>query len=1177
MLNKLNITSWNIQSRDGLNGNKLYDPEFTKLLTPSDIFCLQECRKPIKIPKFICLNNQRPNNNGGGVAICYSRKLAGGIKEYKTKNKSDILAIILDKSFFSLKKDTLLITCYIPPQSSKYLRKNEIQPFDDLNSLLCETADKFDMIICGDFNSRTQTINDSLLCNSIPGIDMSCNSDNTDQNIPPRNNKDTHQNGYTASFMDILSQADLRIANGRCLGDIYGELTCVNYNGASTVDYFVLNRQLLTSVISLKVRPLNEFSDHRPLTLLLKTHITCSAEQATFSFEPVPQSYKWDTSSSTSFIQSQHRDNINQLLTELSEYHICTADEVHDYNNKLTNILHTICNTSLTQTKNKTINHLNNHKWFDYECRIAKRKMNSALRQFNKSITSIHLKRNYLDARKQYRKLLKSKKKNFFTKLNEQIESSKKGSINWTAFKKLKDTTNEGTLFDDFDINTFYEFFQFLYTKTSPIDPTLKRTLKIQTDNLIDRQPLTEYLTTLNRNITAEEVKSTIKTLSNGKSVSLDLISNEMLKNLTEKPLQALVQLYNYCLEYSIYPWITSTITPILKGGDPYNPDNYRAIALGSCMGKLFSAILLKRIQEYRFHCCPDHPNQLGFKKGAQTSDHIITLKTIIDKYTIKHKRKLFTCFVDFRKAFDSVAREALLYKVASMGIGGKVFKVLQNMYENTSTRIKLIRKLSDHIKLENGVEQGHPLSPELFKIFIHDLSSELNEVIANTPELNKINISHLFWADDLVLLALSESTLQNLIDILEKYSNLWGLNINLKKTKVMIFNKQGRLLTPINDIMLNGAPIEVARTYCYLGIVFVPSGKFKVASNELRKKALRSFFKMKSAVLRENISTVALFRLFDALVLPVLTYGCQILFPESHFASQITKSSRTHNWQQSWLTSISKDTFEKMHLQYIKWVLGVHKKASNIGCWGETGRIPIGITVTKQFYKYVLRASINDNSSLLYHSYVEQKSLNLPWYQTFCKVDKAFSPKPSQTLQEMSNPLPSLHTGLTNMFTAIWKGALEKSQKLNFLANIKTDWGQEHYIRSLSLHLRKNITKLRISAHKLPIETGRYNKPPTQREKRFCLYCHDKNSDRPNILGDEYHLLFDCLANSSAKSLTNTKVMSLLISKDTRKLFTLEKSNLVSFATYINNTYIEYLKYTSLPENFASLNVCAL
>ena len=1164
MMNKINISSWNIQSRDGLNGNKLLDPEFNKILTSSDIFCLQECRKPVKIPNFICLNNLRRNNNGGGVSIGYSRKLSAGITEYKLANKTDILAVVLSKSYFSLKKDVLLITCYIPPQSSKYVKKNGIQPFEDLTSILINTADTFDIIVCGDFNSRTQNINDRLLCNKIPGIDVNSNFDSSDHLIPLRNNKDLHTNGYTSQFMDLLAQSNLVIANGRSLGDIYGEFTCVHYNGASTVDYFLLNEHLLTSVVELKILPLTDFSDHRPLNLLLEIDAISYSDLAAFSFESVPESYKWDDTSAESFINSQHQDNIKQLLSDLAQQKIDSSDEVHVYNTKLTNILHSIADAALERTKKKTTTLQNKHKWFDHECRVAKKNMNSALRQLNKAISNISLKNDYLNARKHYRTILKTKKRTFFAQLNENIESSKRGSINWTAFKRLKDTSQESTLFDDFDINTFYMFFQHLYTNASPIDGNQKETLKKETENLITGLNVTEFLTTLNKNITIEETTNAIKQLSNGKSVSLDVISNEMLKNLTDKPLEALVQLFNYCLEYSVYPWTTSTITPLLKGGDPYNPDNYRAIALGSCMGKLFSSILLKRIQEYRLQCCPDHPNQLGFKKGAQTADHVITIKTIIDKYTVKRKKKLFACFVDFKKAFDSVARDALLYKVAKMGIGGRVFQVLKNMYDNTSARIKLIRKLSAHIKLENGVEQGHPLSPELFKIFIHDLSTDLNKILTNTPDLNNINISHLFWADDLVLLALSENTLQKLVVILENYCKLWGLTINIKKTKIMIFNQQGRLLSPISDIILNGVPIEVTRTYCYLGIVFVPSGKFKVASDELRKKAMRAFFKLKSAISRENLSVAALFKLFDALILPILSYGCQTLLPESHFISQITKPSALNNWQQSWLSSISKDNFEKVHLLYIKWVLGVHKKASNIGCWGETGRIPLGSTLTKQFYKYALEASTKDDTSLLYHTFIEQKNLKLKWYQTFCKVDKAFSSMVSKTLQETPTPLRTLQSGISNMFTAIWKGALEKSQKLTFLTDIKTKWGQEHYIRCLSFSLRNNITRLRISAHRLPIEIGRYSKPPIPRDQRFCPYCYVKNTDRPEILGNECHFLFDCLCNSTAKSKTNTNVLSLLTSKDYKSLFWLKDNDLISFALYIKTTYSEYLKHVA-------------
>ena len=102
-------------------------------------------------------------------------------------------------------------------------------------------------------------------------------------------------------------------------------------------------------------------------------------------------------------------------------------------------------------------------------------------------------------------------------------------------------------------------------------------------------------------------------------------------------------------------------------------PDNYRAIAVSSAIGKLFSNVLLKRLVNYRLLCCPDPPNQLGFCKEAQTVDHIFTLDTCISKY-IKQGKRLFSCFLDFKRAFDSVQREALLFKLSQLNIKGKFF-----------------------------------------------------------------------------------------------------------------------------------------------------------------------------------------------------------------------------------------------------------------------------------------------------------------------------------------------------------------------------------------------------------------------------------------------------------------------------------------------------------------------
>ena len=109
-------------------------------------------------------------------------------------------------------------------------------------------------------------------------------------------------------------------------------------------------------------------------------------------------------------------------------------------------------------------------------------------------------------------------------------------------------------------------------------------------------------------------------------------------------------------------------------------------------------------------------------------------------------------------------------------------------MYINSVARIKISKLLTPNIEIGRGTEQGHPLSPDLFKIYIQKLSSLLKSS-GDYPTLTDIIISHLLWADDLVLLALSPEALQENIDILLEFCQTMGLEINVNKTKVITFN----------------------------------------------------------------------------------------------------------------------------------------------------------------------------------------------------------------------------------------------------------------------------------------------------------------------------------------------------------------------------------------------------
>ena len=101
--------------------------------------------------------------------------------------------------------------------------------------------------------------------------------------------------------------------------------------------------------------------------------------------------------------------------------------------------------------------------------------------------------------------------------------------------------------------------------------------------------------------------------------------------------------------------WAQNILKTIFKKGDISGTNNYRGVAIGVALSKLFSLILLDRLDK-RIHT--SHPvsiNQIGFMKGHRTADHIFVLQTIINKIMKAEKKKLFAAFIGFKKAYDKV------------------------------------------------------------------------------------------------------------------------------------------------------------------------------------------------------------------------------------------------------------------------------------------------------------------------------------------------------------------------------------------------------------------------------------------------------------------------------------------------------------------------------------------
>ena len=144
---------------------------------------------------------------------------------------------------------------------------------------------------------------------------------------------------------------------------------------------------------------------------------------------------------------------------------------------------------------------------------------------------------------------------------------------------------------------------------------------------------------------------------------------------------KAYAKLFNLALTVGEVPniWCKGLITPVLKNGDAFNPENYRPICVLSCLCKFFTNALNNRLSESTKRCKIINDVQIGFSENHRTTDHIFTLKSIISKNVSNSNRgEVHSCFVDFRKAFDTVWHEGLFQKLLEVNIERNFLKLTQ-------------------------------------------------------------------------------------------------------------------------------------------------------------------------------------------------------------------------------------------------------------------------------------------------------------------------------------------------------------------------------------------------------------------------------------------------------------------------------------------------------------------
>ena len=349
----------------------------------------------------------------------------------------------------------------------------------------------------------------------------------------------------------------------------------------------------------------------------------------------------------------------------------------------------------------------------------------------------------------------------------------------WKLVKDLRER-KRNNLSDNIDPQTWCNWFKKLnHSEISDNDKTLSTII----NNMEDFGP--EFSKTLDEYISIQEIKLAATKLENNKCTCNDQTSNEMIKCCVSTHFIKVIRLlFNMIIINLYYPkeWKLALLIPIFKSDDSFDPSNYRGITVTSCLSNLFSLIMNERLVKYLNENSIMNHNQIGFRKGFRTSDHVFVLNTILNSY-FSHNKPVYACFVDFSKAYDYVWRTALFYKLIVNQVNCRFMKLIWSMYSELQSAVRHSYGITSFSESLIGVRQGCNLSPMLFNFFLNDLP-EIFHSRCDPIRICKTELSCLLYADDLLILSETEAGLRASINKLHSYAKSANSMSILRKQK---------------------------------------------------------------------------------------------------------------------------------------------------------------------------------------------------------------------------------------------------------------------------------------------------------------------------------------------------------------------------------------------------------
>jgi len=383
--------------------------------------------------------------------------------------------------------------------------------------------------------------------------------------------------------------------------------------------------------------------------------------------------------------------------------------------------------------------------------------------------------------------------------------------------------------------------------------------------------------------VTIDEVRKACHGFKNGKAPGYDLITYEHLKYGSQLLYSHLCRLFDWILLSCYIPqcFKVGVVIPLHKG--KHKPKNsvksYRGVTLMPALNKLLEKIIWCRLKPILDELEFPNPQQFACREEHNSTLLSFTVQESIN-YCLEYQSKAYSCFLDCEQAFDRVWWNGLLYKLHNIGINGRLWLLFREWLLGSKCCVLLDGILSDRFPISRSIKQGGLLSMFFYVVSNSDIHSAVDG--GEGLRVNNVNVSSLTLADDTVLLSLTASGLQNMMNRAYQYSKQWRIRFSNSKSKCLVFGETShghRINKKTRNWLMGDTRVEEVDSYTHVGIVLracADPDRMNLVSNR-GKGLLASLADV--GVRIDGLNPMYSSKLWENMCIPSILYGCEVWY----------------------------------------------------------------------------------------------------------------------------------------------------------------------------------------------------------------------------------------------------------------------------------------------------------